>query len=438
MRLILTLALISAASINDNATPANWSKTNTHWVDMAASTDHAKALAFIKDGHIQPNLADEDGNTPLMMAAREGDFPAAQELIDRGADIRAWTDYHYDPLRCAIAGRNPEIVALLLTHGADPNDDFVDGDTALMNASQLGSLPMVSFLLARGAKVEARSHDGANALSNAAEAGHADVVAALIDHGANPNELSEQGMTPLQRAATAGKLSSVQMLVQKGADPNLQDSNYLMSPVECACRAPAPGTDYAGIVNFLLKSGAKPSLVDKNGQTPLMNAASSQNSEAIRALGAHGADLKSPTGEGVRALREALEQKHYPSLQALLQAGVDPNVRYDNDGAFLFDAVARQDLKAVQLLIAAKANVNIVRRQSIINSGPDGGQGAYIYSNLLNTAVDSGSVPIVKELIRAGANPMRKDGLGQTALDDARTRKNTEMVKALETNRTAK
>lgn len=415
-----------------HSAPANWSKANTHWVDMAASTDHAKALAYIKDGHIQPNIADEDGNTPLMMAAREGDLPAAQELIARGADIHAHTNYHYAPLRCAIAGRNPEIVALLLAHGADANADFVDGVTPLMEASSFGSLPMVNLLLAHGAKVEARTKTGGNALNNAAGNNHPDVIAALIDHGADPNQFGDEDETPLMRASLSGKLAAVKMLVRKGAKLDIQNNSYKTTALLAASGMPPNHTaDYVGVVTFLLQAGANPHLADKNDLLPLMAAATYDRADIIRVLARHGADLKSANGDGAKAFADSIQQKHRLALKALLDAGINPNLQVGNNCPALIYATEMNDLPTVRMLIDAKANVNITRRQDIINSGPGGGR-EFITSSALIVAVDAGSAQIAEVLLKAGAKRMYKDNLGHTALDHARLRKNLAIVKLLE------
>jgi ankyrin repeat protein len=417
------------------ATPANWSKANTPWVDMAASSDHAKALAYIKDGHIQPNIADEDGNTPLMMAAREGNFLAAQELVARGADVNALTNYHYNVLRCALAGRNDEIVALVVAHGAPVNEAFDAGYMPLMDAAAFGSVKAVNLLLAKGAHINARANGGDNALSEAAEKNHPAVIAALVDAGADPNQFAGSRMTPLMWAALAGHPACVRMLIQHGAKLDLQSGDYSLSALQLASgRRATPLSDSTEVVKILLAAGASPTLSDKNGRTALMDATNAQNPDVIKILAAsYGVDLKSPNGEGVRALREAMGQKLHLSLQALLEAGVDPNIRYDNDRTPLFDAVEQQDLTAVQLLVAAKTNVNITRSQGIIGNvvGPNSPPGSYIYSVLI-AAVDTGSAPMVKALLQAGANPSYKDNLGQTALDRARAKKDSKIIHLLE------
>lgn len=59
--------------------------------------------------------------TALHMAARRGNVPVAEALIDCGANIEARDSSGDSPLRRAINCKKPEVAALLLARGADPD-----------------------------------------------------------------------------------------------------------------------------------------------------------------------------------------------------------------------------------------------------------------------------------------------------------------------------
>ncbi|KAI1210104.1 ankyrin repeat-containing domain protein [Annulohypoxylon truncatum] len=64
------------------------------------------------------------------------------------------SDYIHNPLLEAVQGGNPDIVKLLLDHGADPNPKLLlVADTALMFAARLSRLSMAKMLLEAGANV---------------------------------------------------------------------------------------------------------------------------------------------------------------------------------------------------------------------------------------------------------------------------------------------
>lgn len=58
----------------------------------------------------------------------------------------------FKPLSWGIRSGNPEVVRLLLAHGADPNR-FPPGDTALMKATRESSIPIARMLIEAGARV---------------------------------------------------------------------------------------------------------------------------------------------------------------------------------------------------------------------------------------------------------------------------------------------
>jgi uncharacterized protein len=89
----------------------------------AAALDRAAELRGMVGG--RPTLVNArsvDGFTPLHLAVFFGAAGSARVLLDRGADVEAVADndMRVRPLHSAEAGGHPEIVAMLLDHGADP------------------------------------------------------------------------------------------------------------------------------------------------------------------------------------------------------------------------------------------------------------------------------------------------------------------------------
>src|SRR4051812_35591867 len=82
-----------------------------------ANGSPAMSALLLKKG-ADPNLAREDGETPLMLAARLGQTEVAKMLLDRGAKPNVRTTKFGQTALMWGAG-HPEIVRLLLEHGAD-------------------------------------------------------------------------------------------------------------------------------------------------------------------------------------------------------------------------------------------------------------------------------------------------------------------------------
>jgi len=126
-----------------------------------------------------------------------------------------------------------EEVQALIQQGADVNEAYGDGMTALHWAAERGDLRVAEVLIAAGASVEAGTRIGHyTPLHIAAKAGRPEVVAALIEAGVDVNvATTNSGATPLHLAASAGSADVIRLLVQHGADVNSGDGAAGQTPL---------------------------------------------------------------------------------------------------------------------------------------------------------------------------------------------------------------
>src|SRR6266702_5574509 len=101
---------------------------------------------------LQVDVANVNGETPLMIAALRGNLAWCQRLAKRGAAINrdGWSPVHY-----AASGSDPKVVAWLLEQGALAEAKSPNGSTPLMMAAGYGSEASVDVLLAKGADAAA-------------------------------------------------------------------------------------------------------------------------------------------------------------------------------------------------------------------------------------------------------------------------------------------
>jgi len=96
-----------------------------------------------------------------------------------------------------------------------------DGFTALMFASQLGHMNVMSYLLDHGVDTNRSSNKfGYTALMLAAEFGQTDAVILLLERGSTINYATSVGKTALMCACVNGHVSTVDLLSERGASPN--------------------------------------------------------------------------------------------------------------------------------------------------------------------------------------------------------------------------
>ena len=129
---------------------------------------HLKELA----AHV--NYSDENGNTPLKAAARNGSSDTIRALIEAGASVE-------DPTLFEVAKNHPNSLETLLEHGMEIPEGYHFVDTQNEYCHEINEI-----LLVNGADVEAEDHDGLTLASRYVDCYPAMTLLAVM-HGADVN-----------------------------------------------------------------------------------------------------------------------------------------------------------------------------------------------------------------------------------------------------------
>ena len=248
-----TAMLLGSAAANDDQRA----------VDAAERQDWP-ALRAALQADADVHAARPDGSTALHWAAHWDDLDAVGALLNAGADPDASTDLGVTPLFLAAENGSSAVVGRLLAAGATARAALpAQGETVLMRAAHSGNIDVVRRLLAAGADANARTtKSGQTALMWAISENHADVAGLLVEHGADVRAPSSGHYTPLLFASRAGSIPIAELLIAAGAS------------VDRAGDGPAPlvvAIDNARVefARFLLRQGAEPDILLRNGNTPL-------------------------------------------------------------------------------------------------------------------------------------------------------------------------
>jgi len=149
----------------------------------------SKLVALGADVNATPGSGAK-GHTALSTAVHHSvkgisgfDLGVIREILMRGADPNVGSEGGYTPLGLAAGSKRPELVNLLLKHGANPNlRHGRSGITPLEIAVGRGNKEIASILLAAGADPKRESIKG-QLLTNARRA-MPDLVPELVKHGA--------------------------------------------------------------------------------------------------------------------------------------------------------------------------------------------------------------------------------------------------------------
>ncbi|RYD22880.1 MAG: ankyrin repeat domain-containing protein [Verrucomicrobiaceae bacterium] len=112
----------------------------------AARTGDVELLVPMLDAGMPVNLADEKGNSLLMLASYHGHYDLTQELLERGAEPDQRNARNQTPLAGVAFKGGLAIAKLLVKHGADPNADQGGGRYPVQFAAMFGNPDIVTFL----------------------------------------------------------------------------------------------------------------------------------------------------------------------------------------------------------------------------------------------------------------------------------------------------
>jgi beta-lactamase regulating signal transducer with metallopeptidase domain len=121
-------------------------------VQTIIDRDRDSAVALINDGADVDRVVLGDGS-PLIVAARIGDVPLVNLLLERGAQVDIAVRGDGSPLIAASNSGNLQIMTALVERGADVNGFVLGDETPLINAARAGRLDAVRYLVANGADV---------------------------------------------------------------------------------------------------------------------------------------------------------------------------------------------------------------------------------------------------------------------------------------------
>ncbi|KAK7871421.1 hypothetical protein R5R35_006121 [Gryllus longicercus] len=264
-----------------------------------------------------PNARDQNGKTPLLMAAR-ADTQLTELLLEHGADVNAKDDDQWTALHHAIQKRHHQNMKLLLDRKADPNAVVEGGYTPLMTAAVYGDAQSTEILLEHGADVTQRDGSHMTALHYAVECQHHQIVMLLLESKADLNAVNKWDETPLMMAARAGDEQSTKLLLEH-VDVS-QRNGCLMTALHYAVER-----RHHQMMMLLLESKADPNAEDKRGETPLMTAVRVGDEQSTEILLKHGADVNRRNKRDMTALHYATRIRHYQITKLLLENKADPN-----------------------------------------------------------------------------------------------------------------
>ena len=172
----LLVAVIAYAVATRLANPHRKYSTRQYW--------ESATVAQVADVPQKALLPGNKNGSVLMWAAMGARDPEIlRALVRRGAAINEADVVFGGTPMSAAAGKSahPEMIAVLKSLGADPNQRVNNGETPAMVAAQYNQTPgIIEALAAAGADLTARDHQGRSALDLARATGNSTAERALM------------------------------------------------------------------------------------------------------------------------------------------------------------------------------------------------------------------------------------------------------------------
>ncbi|AVP87839.1 hypothetical protein phytr_9100 [Candidatus Phycorickettsia trachydisci] len=348
-----------------------------HVAAMQGNTEKLKQLLDESETRSQINAQNKDGSTPLHLAVQNGHLNALDTLLKYSAENKQ-NKKGNNPLHFAAKSGNLEIAKLLLANGAEVKVTNKSGNSPLHLASHKGHQELVILFLENGAEINLPNNNGNNALHLAAQNGYIKVVESLLENGIDTAALNKESKTALKIAIESGhqeivailqnsidtlaeKANKQEILESKEAfskgikheiTSNLHQANVTSAPSKMHMERP---------VDQAIRRGAtlKESAFDlfKRG-IDLHYAAKISYLDAIDTILKVGADINALNIHGQTPLYLAIFYDKYHSAQKLLKNGAKVEALYPHGFNLLHLAIHLDKSKYfIKLLIDHTTNI---------------------------------------------------------------------------------
>lgn len=271
--------------------------------------DHGVAERLLAAG-ASPDLSDEAGVTPLMVAAMHGDLEMVRTLVGAVSDVVARDRAGHSALYYAVNAQKIEIVDLLLN--LTPNLELSYGDPGELLALALGTsdIRIGQEILSRLPRFDAWSPGALHVLDNFLRAGDRDSIRRLLSKHVPPPTPEGKRVPLLAYAISTENTPLFTTLLECGADPN----TTLPSKYDKEFLDSLPSKSFRNYIE------------DDRNVTCLMLAAGLGKTDYVKTLLQAGAEKNRSTGRyRMMALYFAAELGHWQAAQTLLGSGPEPD-----------------------------------------------------------------------------------------------------------------
>ena len=363
------------------------------------------------------NQLSHDARTYLHWAAYKGNTEFMEYLVTNGAktDIRDQNGASVLIFSASTGQRNKAVYELCEKYGLDfKTDRDRNGRNAILAyARRMQDFEMVDYFVSKGTDLNAKDNDGNGVFHLATLGGNVEVLQTLIEkHNVSINTNEETGQNAFHFASriflgadAPSPMPLYEFLASLGIDPahNSQDNQNVLHNL-------AFRTNDLGLLNYFIERGANPALVDAEGNTPLINAASRGSKEKVAYFLRFSHDVNHQNKEGFSAMTRAFKYNNLEvaTLLADNNASIDVVDKEGHDLGYHLIVSTRNDFKTFDKKMAFLKS----KGYNPLSFQKD-------KSTLLHAAISKNNQTLIKKLLDMGVDINAADNNGQTILHQA-------------------
>lgn len=212
------VAMILKSNININEQD-NSGRTPLHLAVISGNAEIAELIISNKYGSIIGknqcllDITDIHGNTPLHYCVDYENIQVMHVLIENGANLNICNEEGDTPIFLATQKGTIEILEYLLSFENDINIRNSLGDTLLIKAAKSDKLKVVNYLIEHKISINATNHNDENALLASLESTNLIMANTLIDKGANFKQTSKNGYNVVTLSVKFGLIEIIKSAI---------------------------------------------------------------------------------------------------------------------------------------------------------------------------------------------------------------------------------
>ena len=376
-----------------------------------------KTLKYLLSVGNDVNILSHDARTYLHWAAYKGNTEFMEYLVEQGVrtDVLDEAGYSVMMFSAATGQANQAVYELCEQYGMsfETDKDRNGRNVILAYASRMQNFELVDYFISKGADIHAKDKNGNGVFHFAALGGNVEVLQTLVkkyEVDYSTNTKTNQNAFHFASRKSIGEeepspMPLYEYLEGLGLDPALNSKDNQNVLHHLAYR-----TNDLELLNYFVAKGANPALIDKEGNTPLINASSRGSKEKVAYFLRFSHDVNHRNKEGHSAMTRAFKYNTMEVVELLDKH----NAKTDIVDAQGFDF-------GYHLVDVTRSNFETFDQKMTFlkGKGYDPLSVQKDKSTLLHAAINKKSKELIQKLLDLGLDINAADDSGQTILHHA-------------------